>query len=75
MPLMQCVLLRRLVYMQYEVSQLFKKDGLDFCVLQSDKQMDGVKFVVTMQSVHWPDCPAPDSITRVKVYSFFYFFV
>jgi len=53
--------------MQYKVSQLFKKDGLDFCVLQCDKQADGVKYVVTMQSVNWPDCPAQDSVTRVKV--------
>jgi len=55
-----------IVYMQCEVSQLFKKESLDFCVLQSDKQ-DGVKYIVTIQSVDWPDCPTQDSITRVKV--------
>ena len=53
--------------MQYEVSQLFKKDGLDFCVLQSDKQIEGDAYVVTLQSVHWPDCPARSTVTRVKV--------
>lgn len=54
------------VYMQHEISQLFKKESLDFCMLQGDKQ-DGVKYIVTLQSVSWPDCPIQDSITRVKV--------
>lgn len=56
----------KVVYIQCEVPQLFKKECLDFCVLQSDKQ-DGVQYIVTMQSVDWPDCPTHDSITRVKL--------
>jgi len=60
------------VYVQYEVSQLFKKEYLDLCVLQSEKQ-DGVKYIVTMHSVQWPDCPTQDNITRVEVRDMFVF--
>jgi len=69
-----CVFVAPTVYVQYEVSQLFKKECLDLCVLQSEKQ-DGVKYIVTMHSVQWPDCPTQDNITRVEVRVTFVFYI
>ena len=39
--------------MYHEVSQLFKKESRDFCVLQSEK-VDGDKYIISLCSVGWP---------------------
>ncbi len=54
------------VYLYHEVSQLFRKESRDFCVLQSDK-IEGVKHIVSIRSVGWPGCADNDDVIRGKV--------
>lgn len=54
------------VYLYHEVSQLFKKEARDFCILQSER-IEGTKFVISMRSVGWPGCSETSSTVRGKV--------
>ncbi|CAD5121247.1 DgyrCDS9779 [Dimorphilus gyrociliatus] len=57
----------KVIYLYHEVSQLFRKEARDFCIVQLEK-MDGVKYVVSMRSVGWPGCEETESTTRGKVH-------
>lgn len=52
--------------MQHEVSQLFRKEQRDFCVLQQEK-IEGVKYIISLLSVDCPECPLQPDIIRAKV--------
>ena len=55
-----------LVHMYHEVSQLFRKEPRDFCVLQSER-IEGVKYLISLQSVDWFECPESEDTPRAKV--------
>ena len=54
------------VYLYHEVSQLFRKETRDFCVLQTEQQ-EANKYIVSLRSVGWPGCEENENITRGKV--------
>ena len=55
-----------LVQFYHEVSQLFKKESRDFCILQAERT-EGVKCIITLQSVDWPPCAETPNVVRAKV--------
>ena len=52
--------------MYHEVSQLFRKEPRDFCILQSER-IEGVKYLISLQSVDWHDCRETEDVPRAKV--------
>ena len=63
----QCIVyLIVLVHMYHEVSQLFRKEPRDFCILQSER-IEGVKYLISLQSVDWHKCPEAEDVPRAKV--------
>ncbi len=54
------------VYMRHEVSQLFRKEPRDFCILQSER-IEGVKYLISLQSVDWDSCPESENVPMAKV--------
>lgn len=56
------------VHSQHEISQLFKKESRDFCVMCSEKA-EGAKYLLAILSVPWSHCP-PDTtdVPRGKVH-------
>ena len=55
-----------LVHMYHEVSQLFRKEPRDFCILQSER-IEGVKYLISLQSVDWHECLETEDVPRAKV--------
>ena len=54
------------VYLYHEVSQLFRKETRDFCVLQTE-QIEGVKYIISIRSVTYPGCPETEDTIRGRV--------
>ena len=54
------------MYLYHEVSQLFRKETRDFCILQTEHQ-ESSKYIVSLRSVGWPGCEDHENVTRAKV--------